>query len=66
MASSWRNPNFKITTFGFKLITNLNLNFNGVCFKDIGSLGNGFLQIVKAVNLINTVDYGNLRNSIEL
>ena len=53
-------------TFGFKLITNLNLNFNGVCLKDIGSLGGGFIQIVAVVYLINTVDYGNLRNSIEL
>ena len=66
MASSWSNPNFKSMTFGFKLITNLNLNFDVVCFKDIGSLGDGFIQIVAVVYLINTVDCGNLRNSIEL
>ena len=66
MASSWSNPNFKIMTFGFKLITNFNFNSNGVCFKDIGSLGGGFIQIVTVVYLINTVDYGNLGNSIEL
>ena len=66
MASSWSNPNFKIMTFGFKVITNLNLNFNRVCFKDIGSLGGGLIQIVAVVYVINTGDYGNLRNSIEL